>query len=99
MTTQPTRVHVTRRSIEANGDRWPLTVPSGYVVTHRGAIYFRRWGRTYALNGVAHAHHDDITPIWLEDPAIAAAMRDAGATGTVPRIPLTPLLDIGKRAL
>ncbi|WP_304452890.1 hypothetical protein [Nocardiopsis sp. YSL2] len=92
----PRGTRITRRRLEAAGDRWPLTVPSGYVVHDRGAIYFRRWLRTYALNGLARGHHRDITPIWREDPDIVAAMRDAGATGTIPKVPLTPLLNTGR---
>lgn len=99
-TRTPPTIPVSRAELEARGRRWPLTIDHGHVVADRGGVYFRAPdGTTYALTGSARGDHQDIAPIHREDETIAQAMRDAGdAHATVPKVPLTELIRIGRQA-
>ena len=83
---------VSRTDFEEQGQKWPLAVDEGHVVTDGDAIYFRGPdGATYALNGPAQDDHDPVEPIHLEDEEIADALE--GSDAEVPRVSLAPLID------
>lgn len=50
------------------GKAWPFTVEKGELGCKQNAVFFAVNGQAYAVNGVAQARYQDITPIWRVDP-------------------------------
>jgi hypothetical protein len=90
------------------GEKWPLTVSSGYVECKNNAVIFHSNGNTYAVNGVAKSQgYSEINAIWKDDPEffemaaeIAKAENTAvdeviKAMGSPSKISIGPILDSG----
>lgn len=96
----PMGVPVDRDTFQEYGLQWPLTVHHGHIVRDGNSIYFRSPdGATWALNGPAREHHQDIEPIHRENTQVRDAVVAAGGDPehtTIPRISLAPLTRIGR---
>ncbi len=93
---------------EQYGDKWPLTVSSGYVECKNNAVIFHSNGNTYAVNGVAKSQgYSEINAIWKNDPdffEMAAEIAKVENTavdeiikkmGSPNKISIGPILDSG----
>jgi len=73
--TQPRNLQITPPGLlvtrKQYGDRWPFTIPEGYVESINYALVFHTPDhKTYALNGIAMGkNYLDIEPIWLSHPS------------------------------
>ena len=82
----PPGLHVTH---EQYGDKWPFTIPEGFVESIDKAIVFHtKDGKTYALNGIAIGKNRylDIEPIWRPHPVYEGM-----------KISVGPIIDAGIR--
>ena len=78
-------------SKEDLGDRWPLTVGTGYVDCESGALIFRYHGTSYALNISALGKgHQGIEPIWRSAAGSLTNHRPL-------KVDLTPLIDLARQ--
>ena len=65
-------VAISKAEVEADGEKWPLAVESGYLDCTGSASWFQTDdGKKYRLNGGAHMNdYADLKAIWLEDREI-----------------------------